>query len=637
MVFSPLNLLNENSHKYSENCFMDNISNLFSATLQPLDEYDEDDIFAEENYGFEPIIEMEENHKNFRCKICDQFFFEEIDLNLHIESFHQCQIQAQKFEDLEFKNHSSPKKRKSNHEDYSPNKKQKVENSPSKEAKFHCEKCGKGFKSPLGFKLHQEKTCKGMEENSDQNPGQILKCPSCQNEFASRFSLKIHQKSGKCAKPKKSLKCKVEICPICSEQRTQLATHLVYAHNHCRVCDLTLETKDLYTKHMEEEHSKVGGEKNSQYRCKKCDKGFKTINGLNIHQNGQICDSYTPCQDQTSCSLIGETKSHFKCKSCQKCFSSNAIDDHIKRSGCGNSTREKVICYICSKDVLHLNSHLQNIHNHCTICDSTLPDPEAFQTHMLVVHSKTWEKFKLKKSQCKECGRVVSDMDLHRKLMHNYCSKCKITLPDPAAYLLHLKVVHNSSTVYLCDHCEKNFNNMNELQEHLKTQHDVGKARFYCETCGKSFSGAQILKDHVLREHTERQQEWSCDLCPKTYKLKRALKQHIKRNHTEGNKEPCKFCNKLISKEAMKQHVQGIHGNVRHYCQYCDKSYQAKTDLRRHVESVHEGATFPCQLCSIVHTNRQNDHKHVRAAHGMDWQDLEKNDAGKKKIEERYL
>lgn len=69
------------------------------------------------------------------------------------------------------------------------------------------------------------------------------------------------------------------------------------------------------------------------------------------------------------------------------------------------------------------------------------------------------------------------------------------------------------------------------------------------------------------------------------YRLKheRCLRIHIKFIHPDTSSEPvkCTICNKMIkSKSALTQHIRRAHGERRHQCTLCDKSFKRPTNLK---------------------------------------------------------
>ena len=74
------------------------------------------------------------------------------------------------------------------------------------------------------------------------------------------------------------------------------------------------------------------------------------------------------------------------------------------------------------------------------------------------------------------------------------------------------------------------------------------------------------------------------------------------------------------SKSNLKQHIQGVHENVRPFicstynsCQMCSSAFAYKSTLQRHIKTVHEmNNNFVCQICSSAFGYRSNLQCHIK-------------------------
>ena len=65
-------------------------------------------------------------------------------------------------------------------------------------------------------------------------------------------------------------------------------------------------------------------------------------------------------------------------------------------------------------------------------------------------------------------------------------------------------LVHSSSNLQKCEHCNKTFSKVKTLKIHLKNVHDYENHEFKCDFCQKIFKSSESLKGHILRVHENR-------------------------------------------------------------------------------------------------------------------------------------
>ena len=67
----------------------------------------------------------------------------------------------------------------------------------------------------------------------------------------------------------------------------------------------------------------------------------------------------------------------------------------------------------------------------------------------------------------------------------------------------HIRKVHVSKSLrekpYICDHCDKGFENKCELTKHMKARHE--ESVFDCENCGKTFKTKTAVRIHIELVH----------------------------------------------------------------------------------------------------------------------------------------
>ncbi|XP_060648637.1 zinc finger protein 236 [Drosophila nasuta] len=163
-----------------------------------------------------------------------------------------------------------------------------------------------------------------------------------------------------------------------------------------------------------------------------------------------------------------------------------------------------------------------------------------------------------------------------------------------------------------------------------------------CDQCGASFRVRCNLTIHMLR-HT-RTKNYPCPECPKQFYDAYMRNMHIRVRHRGELPFVCNYCTKAFSSSNTRYlHEKNVHGasprihrnvnklnqrleikekpplpaqesqpkeNVRHYCNYCDKSYATKYALNGHI-NLHLGLTpFKCKLCEMRFADPQSKKKH---------------------------
>lgn len=140
------------------------------------------------------------------------------------------------------------------------------------------------------------------------------------------------------------------------------------------------------------------------------------------------------------------------------------------------------------------------------------------------------------------------------------------------------------------------------LKCHIRQSHETLR-NYVCELCARQFKSKQILRYHFTSEHSsEPEPRVQCDICGNWYdnytlskpsqfavhnesisrlKNQNNLTRHKREQHEDSEPMDCHICNKTMSsKLRLRQHVSYVHGEKRHRCTFCVKSFHSPSALK---------------------------------------------------------
>ena len=240
---------------------------------------------------------------------------------------------------------------------------------------------------------------------------------------------------------------------------------------------------------------------------------------------------------------------------------------------------------------------------------------------------------------------VQNDLEEHRILK---CSLCSAKFSQENTFKSHISICDGTIEPFKCPICDRNFiiqqlmidhissdhrNDNKEafecylckvrfshenLQSHFKTVHK-GRKPFKCTICNKTFMMKRTLADHISTVH-EGKNLLQCSHCVKTFGYKTSLDDHISKVH-EGKSElhrvQCKLCDKVLSKNYMRDHVLTVHERKKE-CLICHQQFKTKRTLTDHISTVHEEKSptktqsfdGQCGISEIINDSRTKSENH---------------------------
>ena len=122
-----------------------------------------------------------------------------------------------------------------------------------------------------------------------------------------------------------------------------------------------------------------------------------------------------------------------------------------------------------------------------------------------------------------------------------------------SSHKTHLSTQHGKGNVKKCEVCSRVFSTNTRLEEHKQDNHAEKKALHICHFCTNKFSQKNNLMEHIRRTHKNKEIK-KCTKCEKEFQGVPKLNDHLRKNHLDIK---CPKCEKpFTTKSALNRHIK---------------------------------------------------------------------------------
>ncbi|GFS21973.1 zinc finger protein 341-like [Elysia marginata] len=249
-------------------------------------------------------------------------------------------------------------------------------------------------------------------------------------------------------------------------------------------CGQSFPQLEAFLEHIKSHESELN------YRCHQCNKYFKTLNDLGVHQ-------YTHVYLNQG---VKSGPRHFQCTKCgNKYTTPEALEHHM------STTSHDYKCPHCSKQFTcerflrrHLPLHGTEGQFECQECHKRFKTEHYLKSHMLIHTGETPFACELCPAAFNRKDKLKRHMTIHETVKKYRCpfrtvAGCMKEFNRPDKLKAHI-ITHSGIKPFTCSICGKGFSRRPHLIEHERG-HNLD-FRFKCEKCGKGFFRPKHFAEH---------------------------------------------------------------------------------------------------------------------------------------------
>lgn len=172
--------------------------------------------------------------------------------------------------------------------------------------------------------------------------------------------------------------------------------------------------------------------------------------------------------------------------------------------------------------------------------------------------------------KCQNRKKRPPSVETKNKAKHLKCKECEYA----TYYISNLKrhqhvhvreksmgVARDSSELYQCSHCIRQFAQLSHLSSHKKSHKDNNQFFYYCTRCMRRFVQTNDKDKHETKCDGH---YFECYLCKIYVASRKNLMQDHMRTHTGAKPFRCPVCSKLFNiKGNLKHHLNTIHSRFK--------------------------------------------------------------------------
>lgn len=524
-----------------------------------------------------------------------------------------------------------------------------------------CKCCDKQFPSYKFFMGHMRKRYHNLPRNV---------CFKCLKHFESKGQFIGHLKRKTCLNLFKIVMNDDTITKdLTPDNATKGAKEFLSDKTYaCKLCPKQYPYKSELRNHVFElkEHPEyLKNKENDTLDCAYCDKSFEDQTERKRHYNNLDCISFIvcgTCKDQVASNqaFVEHVYSiHLKkntingADSLFEPMTAGEDDEAENLLDCPDEpislSKQPQACPVCDKqynNYYNVLRHMESKHPdqvpriyECVKCFETFVRQSELKEHVARVHNLALISGKMiplsssnaRSYICRECGETFSEMLqwLEHQSTHGKfnCNQCEYSCDMRDDLEEHLNTTHPEEMsppklklkLYTCKHCNNTYSNIDELRDHMSSEHNIPKEdmdltqdedgksddltnfmlnaqqfsrmqpkpTLRCRYCNDKFTSKPDLTQHMINEHGTSGQLLSCTLCQAEFVNDKGLKVHLWRSHQL--REPDWGG---VLPEISRLQTQPIKNKVvtpakEYECDICHIVYKNRDQLRLHCTSVH--------------------------------------------------